>query len=254
MNINQILKTTKSVVTANSPVLLVGTAVVGVVATGVLAAKAGYKARGIIDDAQLEKDDYLTPQEKVRLTWLCYAPPVLTGVGTIAATVGLHTIHTKRFTALAGLYAVTAGKLDDYRNKAEEMLGAKKSQDVRNSVAQTQTDGKPVVNNEVVVTEQGTQLFYDDVCGRYYSSNILKINEAKAKVNLLLANEADASLNDFYETVGLEHTTSGRLLGWSGGLRQEISVHYGAANTPNGGSATTVWFQPEPKSIANGSR
>lgn len=79
MNIASYVKTAKSVITANSPVLLVGTTIAGVVTTGVLAAKAGYNARGIVDEAEgkyaaLETEKVeLTTQEKAQLTWLCYA-------------------------------------------------------------------------------------------------------------------------------------------------------------------------------------
>ena len=51
-NISRSMKTVKSVVTANSPVLLLGTAIAGVVTTAVVSARAGYKARGIVDAKQ----------------------------------------------------------------------------------------------------------------------------------------------------------------------------------------------------------
>lgn len=120
INISSYVKTAKSVITANSPVLLLGTTIAGVVTTGVLAAKAGYKARGIVDEAEGRyKEEFdeefvvLTPQEKIQLTWLCYATAGISGAGTIASAVGTHTIHTKRANAMAALYAVTSNKLDD---------------------------------------------------------------------------------------------------------------------------------------------
>ena len=91
-NLNRGLKTVRSVITANSPVLLVGATITGVVATGILSAKAGYKARGIIDEEKARRGDAavanqifdthveekavydaaaeLTTKEKAQLTWL----------------------------------------------------------------------------------------------------------------------------------------------------------------------------------------
>src|SRR5436190_24146977 len=94
MNLASYVKTAKSVITANSPVLLLGTTIAGVVTTGVLAAKAGWNARGIVDQAQAERDSYetsapLTTQALVRLTWQCYTlPPLAASVSTAPAIAG----------------------------------------------------------------------------------------------------------------------------------------------------------------------
>ena len=123
MNISSSIKTVKNLVTANSPVLLVGAAITGVVATGVLAAKGGYKARGIIDNYTAETGETPDLQKQVQLTWLCYAAPAVTGASTILSVVGVHTIHTKRHAALAGLYAVANNRLDVVQVNAGVVLG-----------------------------------------------------------------------------------------------------------------------------------
>jgi len=173
MNLASYVRTAKSVITANSPVLLLGTTIAGVATTGVLAAKAGYKARGIVDEAEGRykgQDDEefveLTAQEKAQLTWLCYATAGISGAGTIAAAVGTHTIHTKRANAMAALYAVTSNKLDDMTEKAEELLGPKKTQEFRDGVAQKQVNRDPLEDNELQMLEDGTEICYDEWSGR----------------------------------------------------------------------------------------
>jgi len=249
MNLSHTFKTVKHYATANSPALLLGTAIAGIVGTGVLAAKGGYKARGIIDAFEEIEERETSTQEKLQLTWLCYAAPALTGAGTIASAVGVHYIHTKRFDALAGIYAVTSNKLDDYQEKAEELLGAKKSQAVRDDVAQKnlERNGGLPNTNEIVITENGTELCHDEFAGRYFTGSFNKIEAAINEVNKkILTDGGSASLNDFYTAVGIDQTSAGELLGWSG---TKIEARYGNAKelSPDGRPSIAYWFQPEPK-------
>lgn len=247
MNLSKTIRTGKSIVTANSPVLLVGAAIAGVVSTGVLAAKGGYKARGIIDEAQAAQVEPLTVQEKAKLTWLCYAVPAVTGVTTIASVVGVHTIHTKRHTALAGLYAVTATKMDDYRDKAEELLGAKKAQALNDAIGQAAVDRDPIENHEVIITDSGSELFYDDWSGRYFMSSVPIAERAVNGVNLQIVEGGAASLNDFYDNVGLPAIPPGQNFGWDSG--KKIEARFGSVNTSDGRSAVALFFQHEPTKL-----
>ena len=245
MNFTSAIRTAKSVITANSPVLLVGTAVAGVVTTGVLAAKAGYKARGILDEAQEKQTEPLTLQQKTQLTWLCYAAPAVTGASTIASVVGVHTIHTKRHAALAGLYAVTTTKLDDYRDKAEELLGTKKTQELNNAVGQLAVDRDPVENHEVIILDGGSELCYDEWSGRYFMGSVAKIEQAVQNINLQLLESGEASLNDFYDYLGLPPIPMGLRFGWSGAKIE--GARFGAVTSKDGRPAISIWFHDEPK-------
>lgn len=244
MNISSSIKTVKSVITANSPVLLVGTAIAGVVATGILAAKGGYKARGIIDEATTEKGEPLSTQEAIKLTWLCYAIPAITGASTIISTVGVHTIHTKRHAALAGLYAVTSNKLDDFTEKAEELLGPKKTQALNDGVAQSGLERSDGDNNEVIITGQGTELCFDDLSGRFFYGSMAVIQNGINEVNRMLIEDGDATLNDYYDFIGLPLIPLGEDMGWSG---PKIEGRFGSVVSKDGRPAISAWFQPAPK-------
>lgn len=267
MNLSSAVRTMRTVITANSPVLLVGTAVAGVVATGVLAAKAGYKARGIIDDERMRKHaspesphdtflDYKTElfektpdlefKEKASLTWLCYAAPALTGASTIASVAGVHTIHTKRHAALAGLYAVTNTKLDDYKEKAEELLGTKKTQQLNEAVAQKSVDrtSDDPENTEVFILEAGSDLFHDDWSGRWFLSSMNRVEAAFNSLNKQLVEDGDASLNDFYDRLGLPSISPGVDFGWSG---VRVESQFTPVMAPDGRSAVSVSFRQAPK-------
>lgn len=253
MNIASYVKTARSVITANSPVLLLGTTIAGVVTTGVLAAKAGYEARGIIDRTEGYQEDpegikehsVLTFQEKAMITWVVFAPAAISGAGTIAAAVGTHTVHTKRANAMAALYAVTSNKLDDMTEKAEELLGPKKTQDLQNKVAQKSIDRRPQFeDSEVMLVEDGNELCYDDWSGRYFMSNMAKLESAINDINRLLIDEGDASLNDWYDFVGLPGIQMGNDFGWSG---KKIEGKFGSVVATDGRPAISVWFHEAPK-------
>lgn len=247
MNLSNALKTAKNVITANSPQLLVGTAIVGVVTTGVLAAKGGYKARGVIDEAESERDTPLNFQEKAQLTWLCFAPSVLTGASTIAATVGVHTIHTKRHAALAGLYAIGASKSDELQAKAEELLGAKKSQLLEDHLAQKAVDrdfeqrGEEFLNHEVIVTGKGEQLCREDFTGRYFDGSLNSIESAVNDLNAILL-DGPADMNNLFDYLGIEPSAAGEVFGWK--PKTKVMVKPGSALTPKGKAVINVRFHP----------
>lgn len=254
LNITSGLRTVKSLVTANSPVLLTGAAVAGAVATAVLAAKAGYKARGIVVENERAKGAELELREKVELTWLCYAAPAVSATSTACAALGIHMIHSKRNAALAGLYAITANKLDDFRDAAEARLGPKKIQEINDYVAQTQLerceeDG--FVNNEIVDIGPGEENIFFEWAGRWCKGNINTINAAINSINKQLNEEGDATLNDFYDAVGLPPTPQGEDFGWSGSL---IEPRFGSTLLPDGRSAVSFTFHKTPKPLASFSR
>lgn len=248
LNFGHAVKTCKNVITANSPVLLLGTAIAGVVGTGVLAAKGGYKARGIIDNFEETEVREATTQEKIQLTWLCYAAPVLTGASAIASATGVHYIHTKRFAAMAGFYAVTANKLDDYQEKAEEMLGAKKSQALNDAVTQKSLDRNGPKNefHDVVILEGGTELARCEFSERYAMASVPIIERAVAEGNLAIKENGHCSLNDFHAYLGLSPSILGDNVGWGG--EDRINVRFSNGDlAPDGRPCISFAFRNQPQ-------
>lgn len=251
IDLSNTFKTAKSVITANSPVLLVGAAVAGVVTTGYLAAKGGYKARGVLDEAERERAEANLPphttMEKAQLTWLCYASPAVAGASTIASVLAVHSIHTKRAASMAALYAVSQNKLDDYRLKAEELLGSKKTQQLNDALATNSVQDNPPAEDytDVIITGRGTELMQDGFSKRYFTSSVPEVEVAFAKLGAKIEVDGDASLNDYYDMLGMEPLDDlGLRFGWSGTGPQP---RFGSTNTPDGRAAVVVMFHKEPK-------
>lgn len=247
------VKTAKNVITANSPALLVGAAIAGVISTGVLAARGGYKARGIIDIEQEKRVANTLPpldtMEKIKLTWLCYAVPGVTGASTILSVVGVHTIHTKRHAAMAGLYAVATGKLDTMTEEAEKLLGPKKAQDLTNAMAQDAVDTNPINNNEVILTGEGKDLWHDEWSGRWFTSSLATVQAAINELNRLIIDNGEATVNDFYDSLGIPTIPMGNDHGWYKGnsLTPKVNGRYGATRTTDGRAVNSIYFHEIPK-------
>lgn len=255
LNISSYMKTAKNVITANSPVLLVGTAVVGTVTTAILAARAGYKARGIVDAAEAEMkltdpQAELSTQDKAKLTWLCYAAPGVTTLSTCLAVVGVHTIHTKRANAMAAAYVVASNRLEAMTEKAEDLLGPKKTQELHDAVGQETADSNPIgPNNEIKLTGDGKELWQEGVTGRWFMSNLSAVESAVNEINRALIDDGEVPVNDFFSHIGLPPVTWLNSFGWSRGDSQtpKISARYSAVRTDEGKPANSVWFHDVPK-------
>lgn len=244
MDISSTINKAKRAITAQSPVLLAGTAVVGIISTAILSARAGYKARTYIDAVEIEKGESISTAEKVGLTWLCYIPATIAATAATASVVGAHVIHNKRNAALAGLYAVGMAKLDDYQEKAEELLGPKKSQETRDDVAQKAYERGPDAH-EVVIVGDGTDLAYDEWSGRVLKdTSVATIENVVNIVNRHLLDGDDVSVNEVYDHLGLGPVMAGEGMGWSGAT---IEAKFGTVMTPNGKPAISFWFRPAPK-------
>ena len=101
MNLAQTAKNIRTSMVKHSPEILTGLGIVGMITTTVLAVKATPKALTLIDVAENEKRDELTPMETVKATWKCYIPAAVTGVTSIACLVGASSVNTRRNAALA---------------------------------------------------------------------------------------------------------------------------------------------------------
>ena len=104
----------------------------------------------------------------------------------------------------------------------------------------------PVSNSEVVVTEKGNTLCYDGVFGRYFMSDKYAIKDAMNNVNRQIVNDMYASLNDFYDELGLTPVDIGYDLGWNiDDKRLDVEFDYGRADNDN--PCLVIGFNVAPK-------
>ena len=204
MKVKDIVNQVKVFTKKNSPEILTGLGIAGMVTTTVLAVKATPKAIQLIEKEEECKGEPLTATEKVKACWKCYVPAVISGAGSIACVVGARNVNAKRNAALTAAYQLSQTALSEYKEKV-----------VRQKIAQDKIDKKPVSNSEVIVTEKGNTLFFEPLSGRYFKSDIESIKRVINELNRrMVGGEQYISLSEFYIEIGLSTTQISDELGW----------------------------------------
>lgn len=225
-NLSKIVRRVQHTLGKYSPQILTGIGVAGMITTVVLAVKATPKALDLIEDKKEELDtDKLTVIDTVKTAWKPYVPAVVTGVLSTVCIIGGNAVGTRRTAALAAAYKISETALHEYKDAIVETVGEEKAKEIKEKIAQNKLDKNPVVEKQIIVTNKGTFLCYDSLSGRYFQSDIETIRKAQNDINDYLFSEDYASLNMFYDFLGLEHTRLGAELGWkidSGTLQIEF--------------------------------
>jgi hypothetical protein len=216
----KLFKEVQTTLSKNSPALLTGIGIAGMITTTILAVKATPKAMKLIDakkkELNLKEDEKLTVAETVKTTWKCYVPAAVTGVAASACLIGANNVNTKRNAALAAAYNLSTSALAEYKDKVVETIGEKKEREIRDKIAEDRLEQNPVSNAVIIPTAKGTTRFMDSITKRRFTSDIETINQIVNRLNRRMINGEDyISLNDFYFEIGLEGCDVGDELGWN---------------------------------------
>ena len=213
----------------HSPEILMGIGITGLVTSTVLAVRATPKALKLIEKKKEELQvDKLTAVDTAKATWKCYIPAAATSISSIACIIGANAVHARRNAMLATAYKLSERAFIEYKDKVVETIGEKQEKVIKEKIAQDHIDNNPVSKSEVIITEKGNTLCYEELSGRYFRSDIGKIKASINDLNRRMLSEMYISLNDLYSELGLECTQLGRLLGWNidkGYIKPTFSAH-----------------------------
>lgn len=222
--IASIARGARKLVVDNSPAILTGLAVAGVVSTAILSAKATPRALQEISEAESEFVEPLTVNQKIFLVGHHYVPAVITGVFTISCMIMAQSINAKRYAAMMSALNLSEIAHKEYQQKVTETLGENKEQKVRDEVAQDRVNNHPVTDRDVIITGSGNVLCYDTYSDRYFESEMQTLRRAENDINFELIHEMYASLNDFYSAVGLPRLPMGDEVGWTNDNRFVLRI------------------------------
>lgn len=244
----------------NATTVLTAGGVVGVVATGVLAFRAGVKSERIIHGHEVElmevkqdeaggvigvKKHDLSTTEKAKLLAPHILPPVAVGGGTIAAIIMSHKMSANKIAVLAAAYGVSQGQLEEYKAKLEEKLGVNKYEKARAEMAQDKVNKTP--GSEAVVIFGDEVLCFDECTGRYFRSSMEKINRVANATNRKIMDDGFCDASYFYSELGLPGTRWSDDVGWTQPFELEIStVIAESAGVENGKPCIVVDFKQLP--------
>lgn len=247
-NLSTITKNVRNFASKRSPEILTGIGIAGMITTTVLAVKATPKALELIEEKKKEEwVDKLPPLEVVKVAWKPYIPAIVTCIASTSCLIGASSVNAKRNAALATAYKLSETALTEYREKVVETIGEKKERVVRDKVAEERVKKNPVSKNEVVVTGNGKTLCFDPISGRYFMCSIETIKRAENTLNKQMLHEISGyvSLNEFYDEIGLDHTSVGDDLGWN--TDQLIDIQFSSQLNDNGEPSVVLDYLVAPK-------
>lgn len=247
-NLATIAKDIRKFASKRSPEILTGIGIAGMITTTILAVRATPKALELIEEQKEEESvDELSSFEVVKVAWKPYIPAMVTCVVSTACLIGASSVNTKRNAALATAYKLSETALTEYREKVIETIGEKKERIVRDKVAEERVKKNPVSKNEVIVTGNGKTLCFDPISGRYFMCSIETIKKAENTLNKQMLHDISGyvSLNEFYDELGLDHTSVGDDLGWN--TDQLIDINFSSQLNDNGEPSVVLDYLVAPK-------
>lgn len=233
----------------NAPAILTASACAGTIATAILTAKSTTLAIEKIADYcedNLRSPEDLSWKEKFAVSYRVYIPPAIAGVCTLVSIIASNRIQYARGAAFALAYSGSEAAFKRYREAVADVVKPKDREAIKARVAEksVQSAGEPVPGT-ILVASSGNVLCYDIFSGRYFRSDIETIRRVENNINGQLNLECYASLNEFYNGLGIPPIAAGELVGWS--EPNSLSVEFGSQLTEKGEPVLTINFLVQPK-------
>lgn len=247
-DVSNFLKHIGACINEHMPQILTGFGIAGMAGAGVMAVQATPEALKLLESKKREKRcDKLPPVEVVKATWKCYLPAVIAATTSAACLIKANSISTRRHAALLTAYNLSKTAYSEYKDKVIETIGEKKEGAIKSKIAQDKIEKNPVDSREVIITETGNTLCLDGLFGRYFMSDRDVIERAMTRINRdIVAGGMYASLNEFYNEIGLSPVAAGDDLGWN--LDDgEITVDFDYGAASDGRPCLIVSFNILPK-------
>ena len=228
------------IVQKNSPGLLLGTGIVGMVASTVLACRATLKMEAVVDDAKekldtartLEHAEYSEKdrsrdisliyfQSGVKITRL-YAPAIIVGAFSIAALTRSHSILTTRNAALTAAYTTLERGFREYRARVVAKYGEEQDRDFRYGTQEIEILN-PETKRKRTVTRVGPggesiyARFFDPASSLWSKEpeyNLVVLHAQQQYANDMLHARGHVFLNEVYDALDIPRSEAGSVVGW----------------------------------------
>ena len=237
---------TALVLQKNSPSILFGVGVAGVVATAVLASKATLEVDGVLmqheaqiakikkagtlqpeqyDDDAAQRDTIVVYSKTVGSLVKLYAPTVICGLVTIACLTKSHNILSDRNAGLAAAYAIVDKGFKEYRKRVEKEFGTEKDLEFLHGVEEREYIEEGKQGHKVVVEKVARREGFPSVYAKFFDEvnpswqrnpdyNYVFIKARQQYANDMLKSRGHVFLNEVYDMLGMERTSAGAVVGW----------------------------------------
>lgn len=249
LDLKPIFQGLKKTVTDNSSKILLWVGGTCSISAIVATVPATVKAVKLVEKKkEVKKVKKLTPWEVVKETWYCYIPSVVLETVSVLCVAKSSSIATKKTAAIAAAYQLTATAFEEYQEQVVSKIGEKKEREVQDNVAKKKMEETPLSDTNIIFTGRGETLCFDTVSGRYFKSDMDKINRIINDLNRQMLSEGSITLNEFYDELGLDHIVIGDGIGWNT-EKGFIDVKFGSHLATNGIPCLVLDYRVYPSEI-----
>lgn len=180
-----------------------------------------------------ETKSTLSTADKALIYAKAYAPTAIMTAASIFCIFGGNRISRQRIASLAGAYILKETAFDEYKQKAEEMLGKKKANEISDDIIQSHINQNPPTESNTLQPNLPNpvqlSLWYDETSNRYFYSNAEYIRRAELEANRMLDKNGFVGINDVYSILGLDEIPLGDDMGWQKDINGEVTIEIGTA-------------------------
>lgn len=224
----------------NSPGLLFGAGVVGMIGSTVLACRATLKMEEVLWDAKtklhtaktLEHQEYSEKDRSRDITLIhvqtgvkvvrLYGPAIIVGGLSIAALTKSHNILNQRNAALTAAYAALEKGFKEYRERVIDKYGEEADRNLRYGTQQVEvtdpeTKKKKIVTRVSQDTPSIYARFFDPTStswSREPEYNLIFLKCQQNYANDMLHARGHVFLNEVYDMLGIPRSKAGAVVGW----------------------------------------
>lgn len=227
-----------------SPTIMFGAGVVGVVATVVLASRATLRLEEVLEDTQIKlgkadkaraehpdkyadedhkRDQALTYAQAVVKVGKLYGPAIIVGAASIGLLTGAHVTLTRRNGALTAAYVAVDQAYRQFEQRVKDEFGEDKARELKYGVDTKEVysegkNGEPIVDQ--VKTAGGVHMY-----ARLFGpdnpnwnptpeTNMFFLRGHQNWLNDKLDARGYVTLNEAYDALGMERSKAGHVVGW----------------------------------------
>lgn len=229
----------------------------GVVAMGagtILMINSRTKAETLLSEVDEKYESQPTEEPKTKANYILDKGIALAksyGPGALAWTTGAflvmhgHKMDLKSNAVLGAAYSLAEKRLTTYQEKVKETFGEKKEQKVRDDIYGDIIKNSPPQEGKIIQTSSGQTLCYDEMSGRYFTSDIEFIRKTQNRFNQYLLSDGYKSLNDFYEMIGLKSIPIGDDYGWAA-TKELMDLSFSAQLSDNETPCLVICYNSRP--------
>lgn len=194
--------------------------VVGVCATTAAAIKATPLAIDLInEDKKKKEDDSYTKMDAFKASWKCYIPTGILGMLTISTIVANHIVTAKERKAVVAAYLALNESYKKYVEGSKQVFGEDAKQKIDAEIAkETFVYSQGVFMDSSTYDSDNdheeTMLFFDSYSQRYFETTLARVINAEYHINRNLMLGGFASINSYFEFLGIETISEGDEVGW----------------------------------------